>query len=32
MPESLEALDLLLGMVAPSRLVRRDGGHLQGLR
>ena len=32
MPESLEALDLLLVMVATSRVVRRDGGHFQGLR
>src|SRR5712691_2358333 len=32
MPERLEALDLLLVMVAQSRMVRRDGGHLQGLR
>jgi putative transposase len=32
MPESLEALDLLLVMVAKSRLVRRDGVHFQGLR
>jgi putative transposase len=32
MPESLEALDLLLVMVATSRVVRRDGVHFQGLR
>lgn len=32
MPESLEALDLLLVMVAQSRVVRRDGVHFQGLR
>lgn len=32
MPESLEALDLLLVMVAQSRKVRRDGIHFQGLR
>ena len=32
MPESLEALDLLLIMVAKSRMVRRDGVHFQGLR
>ena len=32
MPESLEALDLLLVMVAQSRMVRRDGVHFQGLR
>ncbi len=32
MPESLEALDLLRVMVAQSRMVHRDGGHLQGLR
>jgi putative transposase len=32
MPESLEALDLLLVMVAKSRMVRRDGVHFQGLR
>jgi putative transposase len=32
MPESLEALDLLLVMVAKSRVVRRDGVHFQGLR
>ena len=32
MPESLEALDLLLVMVAQSRIVRRDGVHFQGLR
>jgi len=32
MPESLEALDLLLVMVATSRMVRRDGVHFQGLR
>lgn len=32
MPDSLEALDLLLVMVAKSRLVRRDGIHFQGLR
>ena len=31
-PESLEALDLLLVMVAQSRMVRRDGVHFQGLR
>jgi len=31
-PESLEALDLLLVMVAKSRRVRRDGVHFQGLR
>ena len=32
MPESLEALDLLLVMVAQSRIVQRDGVHFQGLR
>jgi putative transposase len=32
MPESLEALDLLLVMVAQARMVRRDGVHFQGLR
>ncbi len=32
MPESLEALDLLLIMVAKSRLIHRDGIHFQGLR
>ena len=32
MPESLEALDLLLVMVVQSRLVRRDGIRFQGLR
>jgi putative transposase len=32
MPESLEALDLLLVLVATSRVVRRDGVHFQGLR
>ena len=32
MPESLEALALLLVMVAQSRIVRRDGVHFQGLR
>jgi putative transposase len=32
MPDSLEALELLLVMVAQSRMVRRDGGHFQGLR
>jgi putative transposase len=32
MPESLEVLDLLLVMVAQSRIVRRDGMHFQGLR
>ena len=32
MPDSLEALDLLLVMVAKSRIVRRDGIHFQGLR
>jgi len=32
MPESLEALDLLLVMVATSRVVRRDGVPFQGLR
>ncbi len=32
MPDSLEALDLLLLTVATSRLVRRDGIHFQGLR
>ena len=32
LPESLEALDLLLIMVARSRLVQRDGIHFQGLR
>ena len=31
MPDSLEDLDLLLVMVAESRLVRRDGVHFQGL-
>jgi putative transposase len=32
MPPSLEELDLLLVMVATSRMVRRDGVHFQGLR
>jgi putative transposase len=32
MPDSLEALDLLLVMVAKSRVVHRDGIHFQGLR
>ena len=32
LPESLEALDLLLVMHAKSRVVRRDGIHFQGLR
>jgi putative transposase len=32
MPDSLEELDLLLVMVAQSRMVRRDGVHFQGLR
>lgn len=32
LPDSLEALDLLLMTVAKSRLVRRDGIHFQGLR
>lgn len=32
MPDSLENLDLLLVMVAKSRIVRRDGVHFQGLR
>jgi len=32
LPESLEALDLLLVMVAKPRRVRRDGIHFQGLR
>src|SRR5262249_10577436 len=32
MPESLEALGLLLVMVATSRVGRRDGVHFQGLR
>ncbi|GJE39808.1 MULTISPECIES: Mu transposase C-terminal domain-containing protein [Methylobacterium] len=32
LPESLEALDLLLVMVAKPRCVRRDGIHFQGLR
>jgi putative transposase len=32
MPDSLEDLDLLLVMVAKSRMVRRDGVHFQGLR
>ena len=32
LPESLEALDLLLLTVAKSRLVRRDGIYFQGLR
>jgi putative transposase len=32
MPDSLEELDLLLVMVAKSRMVRRDGVHFQGLR
>ena len=32
MPESLEDLDLLLVMVAKSRIVRRDGIRFQGLR
>jgi len=31
-PESVEALDLLLLTVAKARLVRRDGIHFQGLR
>jgi putative transposase len=31
MPDSLEDLDLLLVMVAESRVVRRDGVHFQGL-
>lgn len=32
MPDSLEALDQLLVMVAKPRMVRRDGIHFQGLR
>jgi putative transposase len=32
MPESLEALDLLLIQVAKARLVHRDGIHFQGIR
>jgi putative transposase len=32
MPDSLEALDLLLVMVAKPRIVHRDGIHFQGLR
>jgi len=32
MPNSLEELDLLLVLVATSRMVRRDGVHFQGLR
>ena len=32
LPDSLEALDLLLVMVAKPRCVRRDGIHFQGLR
>ncbi len=32
MPDSLEEPDLLLVMVAKSRIVRRDGVHFQGLR
>ena len=32
MPDSLEALDLLLVLVAKARQVRRDGIHFQGLR
>lgn len=32
MPDSLEDLDLLLVMVAKSRVVHRDGIHFQGLR
>ena len=32
MPDSLEELDLLLVMVAKSRVVHRDGIHFQGLR
>jgi putative transposase len=32
MPESLEALDLLLVMVAKSRIIRRDGVYFQGMR
>ena len=32
MPDSLEELDLLLVMVAKSRMVRRDGVYFQGLR
>ena len=32
LPESVEALDLLLRTVAKARLVRRDGIHFQGLR
>jgi putative transposase len=32
LPESLEEVDLLLVMVAKPRMVRRDGGHFQGLR
>ena len=31
LPESLEALDVLLVMVAKSRIVQRDGVHFQGL-
>ena len=32
MPNSLEALDLLLVMVATARMGRRDGVHFQGRR
>ncbi len=32
MPESLEALDLRLVLVAQARMVRRDGVHCQGVR
>ncbi len=32
LPDSLEALDTLLVMVAKSRVVRRDGIHFEGLR
>jgi putative transposase len=32
MPDSLEALDMLLVMVAKHRIVHRDGIHFQGLR
>ena len=32
MPQSLEALDLLLIAVATARIVRRDGIHFEGLR
>jgi putative transposase len=32
MPNTLEELDLVLGMVATSRMGRRDGVHFQGLR